>query len=192
MADPIPPLSADDQMGLLRRWMQRYAAMNPSVPFEQVDWAKVQAEDMAKRAAAATQLAPSVQQVFDQGLRDAQSSLGRTLAQINFQRDTTKQNYAQQWQQMQQQWKQAREQMPGSYARRGLLNSGIANQGYTDFYNKQLRDTSAFNRQQASQLGSYGLATRQANDVYQQAVANLQDQMRARRQDLASQLRGIQ
>lgn len=148
-----------------------------------------------QQAAAARQvpdLTPSETQNFNQQQTDlsqgyeqqsAQNTYARANLQANQQRATT---------QLGQQYDQQRSTLPGAYAHRGLLNSGIYSTGLDNYAKARTNAFDNSNQSYAQALGQNDLSQQQATQSYGSATGSLAAQKTARRADLASQLRAVQ
>ncbi len=92
---------------------------------------------------------------------------------------------------MGQQWTQYRNQLPGGYARRGLLNSGIYKQALTDYANNRQRSFDDLDFSYTTQLGQYDLDKQNFTNTYNAGLTGIEAERAARRAQLASELRGI-
>jgi hypothetical protein len=94
-----------------------------------------------------------------------------------------------------QSWHESRQQIPGAYGRRGLLNSGIYKKGLGEFAQERQK---AFDRTKlgyAQQRGQFDVTDQTNLSNYNQGVTGVEyDRVAADvayKQDLANQLRGI-
>lgn len=124
--------------------------------------------------------------------RQANDLYGNSLANLEFQRGNALANQSLDTQNLTTQWDRTRERLPGGYAHRGLLNSGIYGQGLQNYATDRL---SAFRNLQSKyqqQLGSYDLQKQQAVNQHASTFAGIDTTEQAARADLAAQLRGLQ
>lgn len=89
------------------------------------------------------------------------------------------------------QWNQRRDRLPGAFNRRGLLNSGIYNQGLQDYGHERQSayDKLRFNYEKTR--GQISIDEQKALGGYNTGMATVDAEQSARRQQLASQLREI-
>lgn len=113
-------------------------------------------------------------------------------SQNRYQRQIADLGYNQQRQGLVQRFAQQRRALPGGYARRGMLNSGIYQRGRSDFM--QNRDTQLGNLDQQYGLGQFGfdMAGTQLEQTRRSALDDLESQEVARRAALAAALRAVQ
>jgi hypothetical protein len=84
-----------------------------------------------------------------------------------------------------------REQLPGQYQRRGLMNSGIYQQGLTDYATDRTFGMADLERRYQAQMGGLQMAGSQLYGKHQTGLATNETQKNARRQTVASTLRMI-
>jgi hypothetical protein len=125
----------------------------------------------------------------------ARTAYQNTIAQNAYQRSMLAAREGMDNQRLTETWHNQRQQLPGAYGRRGLLNSGIYKQGLGDF--AKARQT-AFDEQRFSyetQRGQLGVNDQAAQNQMNSAITGIEydrvAQDVAYKQDLAQQLRGI-
>lgn len=143
---------------------------------------------------AETDYAPSPMQQYGYGVRrrNAAQSLGRNVAQSQFNRGNIYANRAAETQNLGQQFQQMRNRLPGQFAQRGLSNSGIAAQGYQDYGRQRATAFGDLGRRYQQMLGQDSLHAVNYNQDYANQMADVASEEAMRRAQLASQLRGIQ
>jgi hypothetical protein len=143
-------------------------------------------------AAQVQDLAPSELQNFAQKQDDLNQTYGQQKAQTAYARGGLQQNQTANVANLSRQYDQQRAQLPGAYAHRGLLNSGIYAQGLQNY---GIARTDAFgnaDRTYQQALGQNDLTGQQTDQSYRSATAGIAGQRTARRADLAAQLRAVQ
>lgn len=90
-----------------------------------------------------------------------------------------------------QQWEGYRNHLPGSFAGRGLLNSGIYKQALTDYANNRQRSFDDLDFSYTTQLGQFDLDKTGVTNTYNTSIAGIEAERAARRAQLASEIRGI-
>lgn len=102
-------------------------------------------------------------------------------SQNQYQQDSLRNAYARQQGDTARQFTQARSRLPGSFARRGMLNSGAYQRALTDF--ATARSTANANQLGAfnDQLGGYQLARSQLEQTRSGGIMDLADMETARR-----------
>lgn len=86
---------------------------------------------------------------------------------------------------------QQRNQLPGQFAHRGTLNSGIYKDALANWAANQTYQRGNYNYQAQTQIGGYDLANQQAALRMKQALSDIALQKQARRAQIAAQLRGL-
>lgn len=93
------------------------------------------------------------------------------------------------------QWHDARQQLPGQFGRRGLLNSGIYKKGLGDFATDRQSAFDELRFGYEKQRGQFSLDDQTAESNLQSGLTQIEYERvaadQARRADLASQLRGV-
>lgn len=112
-------------------------------------------------------------------------------AQNSYNRGTTGANQATSTRNLTTQFDKMRTNLPGQYARRGLLNSGIYAQGLQDYGTGR---TSAFGdlaQRYQQQFGQFDLNDQAASVNYNDTIGEIYDQEAVRRSQVAAALRGF-
>lgn len=136
-------------------------------------------------------LSPVDLAAYDQQRQAASSTYGSGLAQLQYQRGVAGQNYGNTQYNLAHQYSLQRAALPGGYARRGLLNSGIYGNALSEADQSQSRALSQASLGYQQQLGGYGINEQNLGSTYTNALANIGAAESARRQELAAQLQGI-
>lgn len=112
----------------------------------------------------------------------AQDTFSRSMADVYFQRNSDR---------LGQQFDKSRSQLPGSFARRGLLNSGIYQQALTDYANSRQQAFGDLNFDYSNQKGQLDVNKQGFTNTYNTSLTGVEAEKAARRAELATQLRGI-
>lgn len=88
-------------------------------------------------------------------------------------------------------WFNARQQLPGAYAARGLLNSGVYKKALADFASEKQTafDMTRFNYQK--QRGAYDIEQQNAQNEFNTQNAAIEAERAARRNQMAAQLQAV-
>lgn len=135
---------------------------------------------------------PVEMEAWDNRRRRAADTYGVQKAQFAFNRANVQQNQGLDTNKLARQFDQMRERLPGGYAARGLLNSGIYKRGLTNY---GLDRQSAFGDLAAKyqqMLGQTSLDEYGAGITYGNTIGDINDQERIRRAQIAAALQGIQ
>lgn len=116
---------------------------------------------------------------------------GNTSAQLAFQRAMQQGQESQDWSGMNRQFDRTRETLPGQFARRGLLNSGIYGNALTQYAQDRYHATAGLALKYQQSLGQLNLNQQQAQTNYTSGTSQIYNSETARRQELASQLAGV-
>lgn len=136
-------------------------------------------------------LSPTEQESYARRRRQATQQYGRGIAGLEFQRGQIGADYQKQFRNVGQQFDQQRKQIPGSFINRGLANSGLyqnALKQYAQFRGQAVGDL--YGQQQQDYAG-LDLQRRQLEEVYSQTQADILQQEKARRAELAALIREI-
>lgn len=142
---------------------------------------------------ASTDFAPSPSEQYGWGVRRRNSAQGyaRNMAQTQFARGNLNANRASETQSLTDQYNKMRARIPGTFARRGLTNSGIAAQGYQDYAKERTGAFGDLGRRYQQQLGQLSLGEVNDSQDYANQQADVAAEMFNRRAELAAQLRGM-
>lgn len=150
-----------------------------------------QAQNYYKMLEARAGTLPPQQEVqLQQGMSNANLQYGQQLAQNNYQRGQTDQQYGDQLANLQRAIEQRRTIMPYGYNARGLLGSGIWRQGLQDFSTGNALQYGQLSRQRAGALGGFTLAQQQLEQQRNAQLANLKQQKAAALQQQGLGLQG--
>lgn len=135
------------------------------------------------------QLNPEDYNYFLTKRRQINDTLGLGTAQTQYQRNTSRLGHNQRRQQLVQQFSRVGERLPGRFARRGLLNSGLYHKGVAEHLRD--RDASLANLDQDFNQQLYGLdlADTQLEAVRRSALDDIEAQEAARRAAIAAMIR---
>lgn len=134
---------------------------------------------------------PVEQQAWDNRRSRARSTFETTAAQNEFRRGNILQNQGLDTASLARRFDRMREQLPGGYARRGLLNSGIYKQGLTRYaQDRQSAQSDLFARYQ-QMLGDLAHQQQLQSVNFMNTIGDINDQERVRRAQIAAALQGI-
>lgn len=137
------------------------------------------------------QLGPTDLLAYANNRRTATSQYGQGQAQLQYQRALGQQNYGNSQYDLGRQYDQQREQLPGGFAHRGLLNSGIYGAALQNYGTNRVNAFNRLGQGYASQQGQYDAQGRNLEQNYQDALANIASQEQAQRDSIAAQLKGL-
>lgn len=123
--------------------------------------------------------------------REVSDVYGDANAQNDFDRSQALAQQSYETADLAKQWNRQREALPGQYAHRGLLNSGIYGEALQHYGEDRTSASSALALKYQQTLGNIGLAQQRAQGAYGRDTASVDSTEAARRQDLASQLKGV-
>lgn len=129
---------------------------------------------------------------FNVQKRRVNEAYGLGLGQNKFQRDRTKQEFNRGYADLKTRFGEARRQLPGEYARGGLLNSGIWGKRVADFNAERSRGLGSLRGRYDSEVGGLDLAQSQLEQTRRGALDDIQAQRAARRSASAASLRAAQ
>lgn len=124
--------------------------------------------------------------------RNAKTQLGQVQAQNAFQRNADLRNQGLETSALTRRFDTMRERLPGAFAGRGLLNSGIYGHALTTYAQDRQNALTALATKYQQMLGQLDIGNQGANQDYQTALANAADMEQARRATLAAQLKALQ
>lgn len=123
--------------------------------------------------------------------RQVADQYGNTTANLDFQRSQAQAQQSADTGQLAQTWDRTRNNLPGQFAQKGLLDSGIYGGALQRYGQDRTNASSNLALKYQSQLGGYGLQQQQAQSAYTSGTQQIDSSEAARRQDLASQLKGV-
>lgn len=126
---------------------------------------------------------------YSTALNRLQQGYQQGLAQNQFNQGLADQNYAERLAAMQQHFNQGFESVPGSFANRGLMNSGVYQHALQNMYSNQAQAVGDLTNQNQMQDQGFGLAGQQLGQTYTSGQGDLALQNQARQGAMASQLR---
>lgn len=116
---------------------------------------------------------------------------GYGIAQNQYAQDVLGQTHGRNLEDLQRQYGIMRDKLPGGYAARGLLNSGIYASGLQQFGQLQQDALARLMLEFQQQQGGYGLERSQLEDVRSKALADIESQKAARLQAIAAAINGV-
>lgn len=134
-------------------------------------------------------LGPEDYNWFQTARRKVNDSYSLGVSQNQFSKDSLSNAYARSQGDLASKYALARPNLGTSYAKRGLLNSGIYQQGLVNFNTDQGKAYSDLASAYQDQLGGYDLARSQLEQTRAGATQDLADQEAARRAAVAASLR---
>ena len=123
--------------------------------------------------------------------RQATSQYGLGRAQIDYQRSQAATANSQQMADLRRQYTQMREQLPGGFAQRGLLNSGLYARALKNYGTERQEATNRAAQGYQERLAGLDIEQRATETSYSDAMAALAAEEQARRAQIAATLRGI-
>ena len=116
----------------------------------------------------ATPLNPEDINYFSTQRRRVKTTYDLGAAQNQYQRNLSNTQYAQSVGDLTNRYDQMRQRLPGSYAKRGLFNSGIYQRGLQDFQQNKLRDFGNLAQMQQQRLAGFTMTDEQLARMYQE------------------------
>jgi hypothetical protein len=113
------------------------------------------------------------------------------LAQIDFERGNLAARQGVDTQDLTRKFDQMRDRLPGQYQKRGLMNSGIYGGALQDYGTDRAGAFAKMKSQYGEQLGQLDLSKKRTHSQYQSGMTSIDTTEAARRQDLATMIRGI-
>lgn len=136
-------------------------------------------------------LNPDEVQSFGARRRNAYQNYGTQQASLGLYQQKADSDYANNFQNLSRQWNQMRTRMPGAYSRRGLSTSGIYGQGLNEFHQSRNNTFGQLAQDYYHQKAQYGMQSiNQAQQLYG-TMADIDEQERMRRAQIAAQLTGV-
>lgn len=121
-----------------------------------------------------------------------QDAYKQGLARLDYQQGAADQNYATGRGNLVRQYDQMRQKLPYRYNARGLMNSGVYQQGLQDYGDARLRSLNEYQQRYQQQQGDYALQKNQVNSSYRTGMSNVDQLEKARRAQLAAQIKAAQ
>jgi hypothetical protein len=142
---------------------------------------------------AVTDYAPSPQETAQWGVRrrNAVQGYARQNAQNNFDRGNFNANRAGDTANLTQQYQQMRNRLPGTFAGRGLLGSGISAQGFQDYGTQRTNAFGDLGRKYQQMLGQTDLNAQNYAEDYTNQMSDVAQEEANRRAELAAQIRSV-
>lgn len=138
-----------------------------------------------------TWIDPAEQAGWDNRRRRATNQYQIGQAQSTFNRGQLTANRGIETGNLAKQYDRMRTRLPGSYAKRGMLNSGIYGQGLQDYGSDRVGAFGQLAQRYASQFGQLDLSDQAATTTYNDNIGDIYDQERIRRSQVAAAIRGI-
>jgi hypothetical protein len=126
---------------------------------------------------------------FDSARRKTRLGYAQDNAQNNLQRSQLRSQSQIQRKDLNYKFGQIRQQLPGGFAKRNLLNSGIYGDALRQYAKQREMATNAQMTGYMNQFGQLGLQRAQTNDTYANSMADIIEAENAKRATLASQLK---
>ena len=128
-----------------------------------------------------------------QNMRDV-AGLQRTqgLANVDYQQGNAVQNYGISRDNLVRQFDQMRQSLPYQYNSRGLMNSGIYQQGLSNYADNRVRGLNQFDTQHQQNMAGFGLQRQGLEGAYKTSMDNATRLEQARRAQTAAQIKAIQ
>jgi hypothetical protein len=123
--------------------------------------------------------------------RNARSTYDLGQAQLNFDRSSAQGQYSDQLAKTQRGVFKSRQNLPGQFARRGLINSGIYGGAVNQFNQSAQQQYSDLYQNQQRQLGQYDVQQGSLNRNLYEGTLNANDAEAARRASIAAALRQL-
>ena len=136
-----------------------------------------------------TGLSPEDINYFDTARRRLGLNYQQGSAQNAYQQGVLGQQQASGLDALNNRYNQLRNQLPGGYAQRGLLNSGIYQQGLQQYAQNRQTDLNNVQQQYQQQLGGLQLGQQQLDQQNTGGLGDIEAQQAARRQAIAAALR---
>lgn len=114
------------------------------------------------------------------------------LANVGYQQGNAVQNYGMQRDNLVRQFDQMREKLPYAYNSRGLMNSGVYQQGLQDYAGNRMRGLTQFDTQHQQNMAGFGLQKQNLEGSWKTAMDNASRAEAARRQQTAASIKAIQ
>lgn len=122
--------------------------------------------------------------------RQATSNWASQTNALNYRANIADQNYGQQVGAQTRNWQRSRERLPGSFANRGLQTSGLYGRALSDFNTQRDESFGQLARDYYNQRAQFGMERSGLDQQYWNEMANIDDQERLRRAQIAAQLTG--
>lgn len=138
-----------------------------------------------------TWIEPAEQASWDGRRRRATNQYQRGQAQGVFNRGVARQNEGIETRDLAQRYGKMRENLPGQFARRNMLNSGIFGRALQDYGSERTTSFGNLASRYQQQFGQLDLTDQSATGGYNDQLGDINEQEALRRSQLASALRGI-
>lgn len=136
-------------------------------------------------------LNPDQIDAFNTALSKIRADYGRQVAQNTFDQGSATNDYNRANTALGMQWDQSRQQLPGSFTGRGLLNSGLYKQGLQDYATQRSFAQDTLRSQYDRQVAASNLGASQLNDQYRQNQDYVYSAQNAARATKAAQIKSF-
>ena len=128
---------------------------------------------------------------FETSRRRVRTTYGQGLAQNTFQKGRLDQAAGRGRFDLMKRFDAMRNKMPGGFAKRGLLNSGIYQESLANYGADRLTATNRFEEDTLGAQNQLQLGANQLDELYKDALTDIDGQESARRQGIAASLKGL-
>lgn len=137
-------------------------------------------------------LSPEEQYAYQTRMNQANTAAARGLSKLGYQRGITAQDYGLNKARMTRQWDNYQRSLPGAYARRNTLRSGIYNRGFGDYAYDRGEAFKTLDLQNLRAEGTYKQQEDDINMIQQMALQQIEAERLARQAALAAQIQAVQ
>lgn len=138
-----------------------------------------------------TYIDPAEQLAWDNQRRAARNTYQGSLVNLDFQRGAAQQNQGLDFNKLTTQFDQMRNNLPGGFAKRGLLNSGIYGDKLQQYGTARSSAFSDLASKYQQMLGGLGQQQNAAGINYSNTLGGVDDQEAIRRSQIAAALKGL-
>ena len=124
--------------------------------------------------------------------QQADTAFGRQLANLNYQRSVAGQDYGIGKTRIATSWDKAFRQLPAAFVRRGVLRSGIYNQGFGDYLTGRENATQDWALQNQRRMAALQNQQDDFEAIRNMTLQQIEAEQAARQAGLAAAIRGIQ
>lgn len=122
----------------------------------------------------------------------ADTSFGRQRANLDYQRSVSGQDYGIGNARIARSWDQAYKQLPSTFARRGILRSGIYNQGYKDYLTNRQNAVSDWELQNTRRMAGFQNQQDDYEAIRNMQLQQIESEQLARQSRLAAEIQARQ
>lgn len=134
---------------------------------------------------------PVEQEAWDNRRNRAKALYETQKAQGEFQRSNILENQSLDTAELAKRFNRMRERLPGGFARRGLLNSGIYQRALKQYAEDRQAATSSLAARYQQMLGEHGFDQKLQAVQYLNTIGDINDAERVRRAQIAAALQGV-